>query len=136
MSIVDSHLVDSELALPSALHGEFAYEVSDGTRLLHADSLPDLGVVRSFSKPDGTREQRRHHTYRQSTYEFDARAPARELVDAALSHTAIVLYRVKEPTAPAAITTAAPLARQFERHLREITRVSEIPRDALPESLR
>src|SRR4051794_14604349 len=30
MSVIASHLVDSELTLPSALHGEYAYEVSNG----------------------------------------------------------------------------------------------------------
>src|SRR5438093_8806583 len=56
MSIVDSHLVDSALVMPRTLHGEYAYEVTDGARLLHADAIPDLGVVRSFSDPNGPGE--------------------------------------------------------------------------------
>jgi hypothetical protein len=134
--IVDSHVVDSELVMPPTLHGEYAYEVSDGTRLLHADSIPDLGVARSFSKPDGLREQRGHHTYRESTYEFDARAPVNELTRGSLSNRAIILYRVKEPAPTRALTRAVPLGEQFERELREVTRVSNIPPDAVPPSLR
>jgi len=136
MSIVDSHLVDSELMMPPTLYGEYAYEVTDGATLLHADSIPDLGVVRSFADPNGTREQLRHHTYRESTYEFDVRVPADQLVGAALSKIAVVLYRVKEQAPTRALTTRVPLGTQFERELREVTRVSRIPPAALPSSLR
>jgi len=135
-SIVDSHLVDSILVMPSTLYGNYAYEVTDGGKLLHADTIPDLGVVRSFSHPNGTLEQQRHHTYRESTYEFDARVPAEELTSAALPRIAVVLYRVKEPASTQALTTRAPLGAQFERELREVTRVSRIPASALPSSLR
>jgi hypothetical protein len=136
MSIVDSHLVDSELMLPPTLYGEYAYEVTDGATVLHADSIPDLGVVRSFADPNGTREQLRHHAYRESTYEFDVRAPADQLVGAALSKISVVLYRVKEQAPTRALTTRVPLGTQFERELREVTRVSRIPPAALPSSLR
>jgi hypothetical protein len=136
MSIVDSHIVDSELMMPPTLYGEYAYEVTDGATVLHADSIPDLGVVRSFADPNGTREQLRHHTYRESTYEFDVRVPADQLVGAALSKIAVVLYRVKEQAPTRALTTRVPLGTQFERELREVTRVSRIPPAALPSSLR
>jgi hypothetical protein len=136
MSIVDSHLVDSALLMPPTIHGEYAYEVTDGTRLLHADTIPDLGVVRAFSDPNGTREQRGHHTYRESTYEFDVRVPAEELTPAGLPKIAVVLYRAKERAPTRTLTTAAPLGAQFERELREVTRVSGIPRHTLPSALR
>jgi hypothetical protein len=136
MSIVDSHLVDSELMMPSTLYGEYAYEVTDGSTVLHADSIPDLGVVRSFADPNGTREQLRHHTYRESTYEFDVRVPADHLIGAALSKISVVLYRVKEQAPTRALTTRVPLGTQFERELREVTRVSRIPLAVLPSSLR
>jgi hypothetical protein len=122
--------------MPPTVQGEYAYEITDGTRLLHADSIPDLGVVRSFSNPHGTREQLRHHTYRQSTYEFDVRVPADELTQSNLANVDIVLYRVKERAPTRVITTAAPLGTQFEREFREVTRVSGIPDDVLPDSLR
>jgi len=136
MSIVDSHIVDSELMMPPTLYGEYAYEVTDGATVLHADSIPDLGVVRSFADPNGTREQLRHHTSRESTYEFDVRVPADQLVGAALSKISVVLYRVKEQAPTRALTTRVPLGTQFERELREVTRVSRIPPAALPSSLR
>jgi hypothetical protein len=136
MSIVDSHLVDSVLMLPPTIHGEYAYEVTDGVRLLHADTIPDLGVVRSFSDPHGTRGQLRHHTYRETTYEFDVRAPAAELTQAALPNIEIVLYRTKERAPTRALTAAAPLGAQFERELRQVARIAGIPRDALPSVLR
>jgi len=136
MSIVDSHLVDSELMMPSTLYGEYAYEVTDGATVLHADSIPDLGVVRSFADPNGTREQLRHHTYRESTYEFDVRVPADQLVGAALSKVSVVLYRVKEQAPARPLTTRVPLGTQFERELREVTRLSRIPPAALPSALR
>jgi hypothetical protein len=136
MSIVDSHLVDSALMMPATLYGEYAYEVTDGSTVLHADSIPDLGVVRSFADPNGTREQLRHHTYRETTYEFDVRAPAARLTTAALSKISVVLYRVKERAPTRALTTLEPLGTQFERELREVTRISRIPASALPSSLR
>jgi hypothetical protein len=136
MSIVDSQVVDSALVMPPTIHGEYAYEITDGARLLHADTIPDLGVVRSFSDPHGTPEQLRHHTYRQSTYEFDVRVPEEELTQSNLSNIAVVLYRVKERAPTRALTTAAPLGTQFEREFREVTRISGIPDDVLPDSLR
>jgi len=76
LSIVDSHTVDGPLAQTNAFHGPYAYEVTDGGRLLHAGAIPDLGMVRAFADPDGTPEQHRHHSYQQTSYEFDVRVPA------------------------------------------------------------
>jgi hypothetical protein len=47
-----------------------------------------------------------------------------------------VLYRVKERAPTRVITIAAPLGTQFEREFREVTRVSGIPDDVLPDPLR
>lgn len=109
LSIVGSHVVDGPLAQTAAFQGGYAYEVTEGDRLLHAGSIPDLGVVRSFAYPEGTLEQQRHHTYELSTYEFDARVPADALQRAALPKIAVVLYRVKE-RAPARAMPAQPLS--------------------------
>lgn len=136
MSVVDSQLVDGDLMLPPTVQGEFAYEITDGERLLHADTIPDLGVVRSFADPRGTLEQQRHHIYRQSTYDFDVRVPAEDLMRSALSAIDIVLYRVKEGAPTREISRSAPLGTQFEREIRELTRVSGIPDESLPEPLR
>src|SRR5262245_38436550 len=120
LSIVDSHVVEGPLAQAAAFEGGHAYEVTDGDRLLHAGSIPDLGVFRSFPHPDGTPEQQRHHTYELSTYEFNARVPANALTRTALPRIAVVLYRVKErPMAHAALaqTLSAPLGMTRQREV-------------------
>jgi hypothetical protein len=126
-SIVDSRLVEGPLAQTTTFEGGYAYEVTEGDRLLHAGSIPDLGVVRSFAHPNGTLEQQRHHTYPLSTYEFNARVPADALKRAALPKIAVVLYRVKErPPARAALgqpLAVAPLGVQRAREMREVGRI-------------
>ena len=134
-SIVDSDIVEGPLAQSATFEGGYAYEVTDGDRLLHAGSIPDLGVVRSFAHPNGTLEQQRHHTYALSTYEFNARVPADALKRASLAKTAVVLYRVKErPPARAALASslsAAPLGEQRARAMREVGRVVGLPPSVL-----
>jgi hypothetical protein len=138
LSIVDSHLVDGPLAQTTAFQGRFAYEVTDGRRLLHAGSIPDLGTVRGFAHPNGTLEQQRHHTYELSTYEFDARAPVALLRTANLANVSIALYRVKQqagPDAPHPQLSGESLGVQREMQLREIGRVVRLPDAALPSDL-
>ena len=133
-SIVDSHFVAGDLVQPSALHGQFAYEVTEGQTRLHLDSIPDLGVFRSFVNPDGPLEERKHHIYELKTYDFDVRVPVDELAAAALSKVAIKLYRVKE--AKTAMPAGnQPLDVQYHRELREMTRVEGIPVKALPRAV-
>jgi hypothetical protein len=133
-SIIDSHFVNSALLQPSTIHGNFAYEVTEGQKRLHLDSIPDLGVFRSFVNPDGPLEERQHHMYELKTYEFDVRVPARELAAAALPKVAITLYRVKEarPILPAGIQ---PLHVQYQRELREVARLEGVPARILPEAV-
>lgn len=135
LSVVDSWLVDSELVRPASLPGPYAYEVTRGDVLLHAESVPDVGEFRSFPAPGGEGEQRGHHRYPTTSYEFAARVPVAALTPAALSEIAVVLHRVKEP-APTRRLTEEPLGRQLARELREIGRVEGIPVEALPEQLR
>ncbi len=139
LSIIDGRLVDGPLAQTTAFQGSHAYEVTDGDRLLHAGSIPDLGVFRSFAHPKGTLEQHRHHSYELSTYEFAARVPAEALRGAAASKIAVVLYRVKErePAAAMPVPTlaAAPLGIQRARELREVGRVVGLPASVLPSAL-
>ena len=134
-SIVDSHFVDSTLVEPSALLGNFAYEVTEGDKRLHLDSIPDLGVFRSFVNPNGPPEERQHHMYELKSYEFDVRVPAPELAAAALSKVAITLYRVKD-TRTAMPAGVEPLHVQYQRELREIARVDGIPSKVLSGALR
>ena len=49
LQVVDSHFVEGPLAQHSTFHGSHAYEVSLGDQLLHAGSLPDLGVTSARS---------------------------------------------------------------------------------------
>jgi len=130
LSIVDSHTVDGPLAQTTAFHGPFAYEVTDGGRLLHAGSITDLGMVRAFADPEGTPEQHRHHSYQQTSYEFDVRVPAAALREAALSNVAIILHRVKAPDhigTRASSLAEVPLTSQRGEAFREIGRVVGIP---------
>jgi hypothetical protein len=136
LSVAGSHYVDSPLMLPPAIDGGYAYEVTDGSRLLHADALPDLGVSRSFANPSGSQAQQRHHIERQASYDFNVRVPAAELDPASLANLDIVLYRVKERAPERVLHAAAPLGVQMERELREVSRLSGITEDALPAELR
>jgi hypothetical protein len=131
MSVVDSHVVDGPLAQTATFEGRYAYEVSASGRLLHAGSVPDLGVVRGFAHPNGTLEQRDHHAYELASYDFHARVPAAALDRSVLPRIAVILYRVKEhPPSRAPIAhalSADTLGVQFERELREVGRVVGLP---------
>lgn len=134
MSIVDSHLVDGPLLQSSTFLGSYVYEVTDGSRLIHAGSLPDLGVVRSFAAPGGTGPLLGHHTYDLSTYEFDARIPAEAMTRQALPKLEIAIYRIKDKFRPGPLLDM-PLSIQRERELREVARVVGIPRSFLPKGM-
>src|SRR5215475_3384709 len=47
-SVIASHLVAGTLLVPTVIHGQFVYEVLHAGERLHVDSIPDLGVYRSF----------------------------------------------------------------------------------------
>jgi hypothetical protein len=134
MSIIDSHLVDSPLLQSSTFLGSYVYEVTDGSRLIHAGSLPDLGVVRSFAAPGGTGPLLGHHTYDLSTYEFDVRIPTEALTRQALPKLEIAVYRIKDKFRPGPLLDT-PLSIQRERELREVARVVGVPRSFLPKGI-
>jgi hypothetical protein len=133
-SVVASHFVRSTLVQPSMLQGNYAYEVTEGENRLHLDSIPDLGVFRSFVNPDGPLEEHKHHMYELKSYDYDVRVPAEILVAAKLSNIVIKLYRVKvaRATMPAG---CLPLDVQYERELREVTRIEGIPVKILPDTV-
>ena len=137
LSIVGSQLVDGPLAQADALVAPFAYEVTAADRLLHAGAIPDLGTFRSFAHPKGTTEQRRHHSYQLSQYEFVARIPAERLADIDLGEVAVALYRVEQPNLEEALTAASdrPFAARGYGGLREIGRVVGLPPSVLPPDL-
>jgi hypothetical protein len=132
MSVVDSTFVPGPFRAPGSLAGDTFYQVTDGERMLQAESIPDLGVVRGFANPDGPLEQRRHHIYRPSSYEFDVRIPADELTGRRLPAVSVVLYR-----APASIAvpdlTEEPLDRRLsEQGLEELGRIDGLAVEDLP----
>jgi hypothetical protein len=130
MSIVDSHLVEGTLLMPSTLSGNYMYEITHGQKRLHLDSIPDLGVKRSFPDPNAPLEERREHITKLSSYEFDVRVPEKELKPAALPKIDIVLYRTKERPRMMKLGLG-PLNVQFEKEMREVARIRGIRADIL-----
>jgi hypothetical protein len=131
MSIVDSHLVEGKLVTPSKVDGNYLYEVTLGEKRLHIDSLPDLGVRRSFTNITGTEDEKREHITYLSTYEFDVRVPEKEFKGVDLSNINIALYRTKERVKmikPGLMS----LNIEFNNELREVSRIKGIHADMLP----
>lgn len=134
LSIADSHLVDGPLGQTTGFAGSHAYEVVAGERLLHAGSLPDLGVQRSFVNPDGPAEERGHHFTERTTFEFVARVPAHEVTPETIGGIAVRLYRVKEEARADRLGTAA-LGIQFQRQIRQVAELVGLPESSLPEAI-
>jgi hypothetical protein len=130
MSVVESHEIEGPLSEPSELRGTHAYELTIRSTRLHAGSIPDLGVWRSFPDPEGPLEHRGHHITEPSTFEFNVRVPRKALSASTLSKAEIALYRVKEPTQNLMLT-AAPLSDTSGRELREVARLKGLPSGTL-----
>jgi hypothetical protein len=131
LRVADSHLVDGPLGQTASLSGPIIYEVSLADRLLHAGSIPDLGVQRSFVNPNGPPSEHGHHLAERPVVEFLARVPAAELTPETIGSISVRLHRVKEPVVGAR-TGAAPLAQQFERQVRPVAELVGLPRSVLP----
>jgi hypothetical protein len=71
MRIVGAQAVDGPLALSPSFVGEHAYEVTLDARPIALEGLPDLGVSRSYPRPD----YHEHHITARPTYEFNVRVP-------------------------------------------------------------
>ena len=134
LQVVDSHFVEGPLAQHSTFHGSHVYEVSLGDRLLHAGSLPDLGVQRSFVAPEGEASGRGHHVVERDVVEFMARVPAAEVTPQTLAGIRVTLHRVKEPVHVQRLGTE-PLGEQLERQVRSVAQVVGLPQSALPEAI-
>ncbi len=134
LQVVDSHLVEGPLAQHGTFHGSHAYEVSLGDRLLHAGSLPDLGVQRSFVAPGGEASGLGHHVVEREVVEFMARVPAAEVTPRALADIRVTLHRVKEPVHVQRLGTE-PLGDQLERQVRSVAQVVGLPESALPQAI-
>jgi len=134
LSVIDSHLVDGPLAQTKAFSGPNAYEVTIGDRLIHAGALPDLGIQRSFVNPDGPPEQRGHYFTERPIYEFMARMPAHEVSRETIGKITVRLYRLKDQASTDRLGSA-PLARQFERQVRQIAQLDGLPSSVLPQAI-
>jgi hypothetical protein len=134
LSVIDSHLVDGPLGQTKGFSGANAYEVTLGDRLLHAGALPDLGVQRSFPNLAGPPEQRGHYFTERPIYEFTARLPAHEVSRETIGKIAVRLYRVKDEARTDRLGSA-PLARQFERQVRQIGELVGLPASVLPQAI-
>lgn len=106
MRIVGAQTVDGPLALSPSFVGQHAYEVMLDARPIALEGLPDLGVSRSYPRP----EQHEHHITARPTYEFNVRVPRSLLPGDALSRMHVTLFRFPDASPK---TAAASVARQF-----------------------
>jgi hypothetical protein len=134
LSVIDSHLVDGPLGQSQGFSGPNVYEVTVDDRLLHAGSLPDLGVQRSFVNPVGPPEQLGHHFTDRGTYEFMARVPAQEVTPETIGRIAVRVHRAKDDARTDRLGTA-PLALQFPREIRQVAELVGLPASVLPEAI-
>lgn len=131
MSIVDAHAIEGTLLTPASVGGNFVYEVLHGQQRLHADSIPEPGVRRSFADPNAPPQERREKITELTTYEFDIHIPEKDLTLEALPDISVTLYRAKEPVTGMKVGPM-PMGAQFEKELREIAYVKGIPANMLP----
>jgi hypothetical protein len=134
LSVVDSHLVDGPLGQSTSFQGANAYEVTYQDRLLHAGTIPDLGMQRSFPNPEGPADQRGHHLTPRDVFEFAARVPAHELTAETIGGIRVALHQVQEATSAPRLA-ATPLAVQFEGRMQPVAELVGLPESALPERI-
>jgi hypothetical protein len=135
LTLLDSHLVDGPLAAPSTLRGAGAYEVTAGDRLVHADTVPDLGLEqRSFPNPDGPPDQRGHHLTPRRTSEFSVRIPAEEVTPETIGALQVRLHRLAEPVSGVRVG-AQPLAAQLSERVEPVAELVGLPASVLPEAI-
>ena len=134
LSVIDSHLVDGPLAQTTTFQTTTAYDVTYHDRLLHAGSVPDLGMQRSFPIPDAPEDQRGHHLTPRDISEFSARLPAREVTAETIGGIRVRLHRVDEAASVPRLS-AAPLAVQLEGRVTPTAELTGLPESALPEAI-
>jgi hypothetical protein len=134
LSVIDSHLVDGPLAQTTTFQTTNAYDVTYQDRLLHAGSVPDLGMQRSFPIPDAPEGQRGHHLTPRDIAEFSARLPAREVTAETIGGIRVRLHRVDEASSVPRLS-AAPLAVQLEGRVTPTAELTGLPESALPDAI-
>lgn len=106
MRIVGAQTVDGPLALSPSFVGQHAYEVMLDGRPIALEGLPDLGVSRSYPRPD----QHEHHITARPTYEFNVRVPRSQLPADALGRLHVTLFRFPDASPK---TAMGSMTRQF-----------------------
>ena len=94
MRIVGVARVEGPLAHSDRFVGEHAYEVTLDGRMLSREGLPDIGVSRSYPRPDGVE----HNITARTTVEFNVRVPLGVIADSALARMRVSLYRFPDAT--------------------------------------
>jgi len=94
IQIVSAHSVEGPLVLPPTIVGEHVYEVALDAKQLSMEGIPDIGVSRSFPRPN----QDEHHFGTRPTIEFNVRIPRSQLPPDALSRVRLTLYRLPDPS--------------------------------------
>jgi hypothetical protein len=106
MRIVGAQTVEGPLAQSPSFVGQHAYEVMLDAKPIALEGLPDLGVSRSYPRPD----QHEHHITDRPTYEFNVRVPRSLLPGDALSRVQVTLFKFPDASPK---TATASVARQF-----------------------
>lgn len=135
LRVVESSLVEGPLAQPTGFPMPNAYEVTLDGRLLHADSVPELGISRSFPNPKGPPEQHGHHFGVHDTAEFVVRVPAREITPDTVGRIQVQLHRLKDDV-PATPSPQGAVGDQFRRAARPIAELVGLPASVLPQQIR
>ena len=94
MRVVSAHSIDGPLVLPATVVGEHVYEVALDARQLSMEGVPDIGVSRSFPRPN----EHEHHFSARPTVEFNVRIPRSLLPPDALSRVRLTLYGLPDPS--------------------------------------
>jgi hypothetical protein len=94
MRVLSAHSVDGPLVLPATVGGEHVYEVALDAKQLSMEGIPDIGVSRSFPRPN----EDEHHFGTRPTIEFNVRIPRSQLPPDALSRVRLTLYRLPDPS--------------------------------------
>lgn len=136
LSVVGVKRVSGPLVSKERLEEGFVYEVTRGRRRIYTEALPDLGVERSFPPPEGeeTAEVHGHHIVELDIYEFNVRVPANEFTTRSLRNLQVTLYETTE--IPESLQMdARTLKTQFDKELREVSKLKGIDRNKLPNNV-
>jgi len=134
MEVVGAKVVEGPLVRPERLYAGLVYEAALSDVQIDFDSLPDVGVRRSFPPPGPEGEMIGHHIEELPSYEFAVRIPQQQLSEQALRNLRISVYRVKG-AAPEATPSGVALLEDFPQKLHTMAELKGIRLDSLPEGV-